>query len=518
MEFVLLCNGGVSKEWQCRSIKQLVDHGHSCKLIISNEGNHTSRKPGFLYRAFTRFRLKTELIQNRSISELAELRDAVFIETKPERVKGRDVLSDETLDRIRQAKPDFILRFGFNILTGELLTIAKYGVWSFHHGDELRYRGGPPGFWEVYKGDHTSGLILQRLTEKLDGGIILRKGILQTVRNSYSHNLHQLLLAGINWPAQLADQYEKSPESETSAPSATKAPITTYPTNAQLLVYLLKAPFRSLEQYRKRYFRSEAWRVGTARKTAGEYAIPAEITWEGSGLKYFKADPFPFENGMLFEYFDRRTGKGSILNKAGQTILAGNHHFSYPFVWNENGVLWIIPEQSEAGTTVAYQMHDGEIVDQIQLLDIGLVDPTLVRKDGRLWLFGCDPAFPNAALLLFSADSLSGPWEAHPQNPVKFDVTGSRPGGTPFWDGGNLIRPAQDNAQHYGRRIRLFRITEMSETDYREEEFGTIEPPDGFVGIHTYSITDDTVIFDAKKHTLNPYHTRFRLYQKFRGK
>ena len=27
--------------------------------------------------------------------------------------------------------------------------IARHGVWSYHHGDNRFYRGGPPGFWEV---------------------------------------------------------------------------------------------------------------------------------------------------------------------------------------------------------------------------------------------------------------------------------------------------------------------------------------------------------------------------------
>jgi methionyl-tRNA formyltransferase len=42
-----------------------------------------------------------------------------------------------------------LLRFGFNILSGEILTVARYGVWSYHHGDNDYYRGGPPHFWEL---------------------------------------------------------------------------------------------------------------------------------------------------------------------------------------------------------------------------------------------------------------------------------------------------------------------------------------------------------------------------------
>jgi hypothetical protein len=44
---------------------------------------------------------------------------------------------------------DFILRFAFGIVRGEILLVPRYGVWSFHHDDEMRYRGGSPAFWWV---------------------------------------------------------------------------------------------------------------------------------------------------------------------------------------------------------------------------------------------------------------------------------------------------------------------------------------------------------------------------------
>jgi len=61
-----------------------------------------------------------------------------------------------------------LLRFGFYILRGEILTAAKHGVWSYHHGDSDEYRGGPSGFWEMYERNPLSGVILQVLTDKVD--------------------------------------------------------------------------------------------------------------------------------------------------------------------------------------------------------------------------------------------------------------------------------------------------------------------------------------------------------------
>ena len=68
---------------------------------------------------------------------------------------------------------DVIVRFGFNILLGDILSAATYGVWSYHHGDNNEYRGGPAGFWEMYERNQLTGTILQILTEELDGGQVI---------------------------------------------------------------------------------------------------------------------------------------------------------------------------------------------------------------------------------------------------------------------------------------------------------------------------------------------------------
>jgi len=81
----------------------------------------------------------------------------------------------EDVATINKKDLDFILRFGFNIIRGEILNAARYGVWSFHHDDERKYRGSPPGFWELYYRDPVTGSILQRLTDRLDGGIVLKR-------------------------------------------------------------------------------------------------------------------------------------------------------------------------------------------------------------------------------------------------------------------------------------------------------------------------------------------------------
>jgi len=87
---------------------------------------------------------------------------------------------DDAIETIRSRKLDVLLRFGFNILRGDILQAVQYGVWSFHHGDPDFYRGGPAHFWEMYERNPLSGAVLQILTEDLDAGRMLGKTLFAT--------------------------------------------------------------------------------------------------------------------------------------------------------------------------------------------------------------------------------------------------------------------------------------------------------------------------------------------------
>ncbi|MWG33185.1 methionyl-tRNA formyltransferase-like protein [Halomarina oriensis] len=82
------------------------------------------------------------------------------------------VLPTEVVDTVA-AETDVVVRFGFGIVKGDILTEPDHGVLSFHHGDVRRYRGRPVGVWEYIDGAHEGGVTLQRLTETLDGGAVV---------------------------------------------------------------------------------------------------------------------------------------------------------------------------------------------------------------------------------------------------------------------------------------------------------------------------------------------------------
>src|SRR2546423_10933761 len=95
--------------------------------------------------------------------------------------------SAEDIEKIKALDFDVLIRFGSGIMRGDILRACRFGIISFHHGDNRINRGGPAGFWECYYEWPQRGFIIQRLTEELDAGDVLVRGSYAT-RYYYSLN------------------------------------------------------------------------------------------------------------------------------------------------------------------------------------------------------------------------------------------------------------------------------------------------------------------------------------------
>jgi len=80
--------------------------------------------------------------------------------------------SPETCEQIRARHLDLlVLVSGFGIIREPLLSVCPRGILSYHHGDMRKYRGMPPGLWELYHGERQIGITVQRIAARLDEGI-----------------------------------------------------------------------------------------------------------------------------------------------------------------------------------------------------------------------------------------------------------------------------------------------------------------------------------------------------------
>src|SRR5262249_26521280 len=148
------------------------------------------------------------------------------------------------------------------ILRGGILQCARFGVLSFHHGDNCVNRGGPPGFWEVYHRWTRTGFVVQRLTEELDGGEVLLRGFVPT---QATHLLNRALLYGKSY-FHLRRLLERIAARGELPPAEQQVPYSgrlfVAPRAHQLAAYLLKRVGRTLVgNVRNALKRTERWGV-----------------------------------------------------------------------------------------------------------------------------------------------------------------------------------------------------------------------------------------------------------------
>ena len=77
---------------------------------------------------------------------------------------------EEDLETIKGLNVDVLLDGQSGTFRGGILTVCEFGIISFHHGNDDVNRGGPAGFWEVFNREPSTGFVIQRLPDELDGG------------------------------------------------------------------------------------------------------------------------------------------------------------------------------------------------------------------------------------------------------------------------------------------------------------------------------------------------------------
>jgi len=184
----LLVNSNYVSAWEYVMLERIRESSYAqIDLIIEN--NAEAPKHSLLQKIKIHFKhllfLMFSMIENKlvkvshdafvkkSIDKLCN--DATIIKVVPEQTKFIDRICSEDIEKIKRYNIDVFIRLGFRILKGDILKIAKSGVWSYHHGDNDVNRGRPPGMWEFLEKWDTTGMILQILTEDLDDGKILYK-------------------------------------------------------------------------------------------------------------------------------------------------------------------------------------------------------------------------------------------------------------------------------------------------------------------------------------------------------
>lgn len=527
----VMCLGRTFPAWQAETIRSILEiPGVSIDLLVIPERaadaeGRFARILGdprhLLWNLYNKGIVQRRSKASRPVDLTGELAATPEIRCTPIRVgKYGERLADEDVEAIREHDLDVLLRFSFGILKGAVLESARHGIWSFHHGDERKYRGQPPAFWEMVDRAPVVGAILQRITERLDAGVVLHRGQFGIVDHSYRRTRDELFLAATDFPSIAIRRILNGDTSiVAAAPSETDSPVRRTPGNGTMLGFLMTMARSFLKAQWNGMARASKWTIGVARVPVTsliDKELP-RIDWiaEQGSNRYF-ADPFPDPTGassvVLVEDYDHATHRGVISSididgsQQARVVLDAGVHASYPYLFEDEGVIYCVPETYQARQVRIYRSKafpdDWELAGTI-LDDVPALDPTIIRHDGRWWLF-CTHAgtHSNTKLYAFYSESLLSGWLPHSLNPIKSDISSSRPGGRPFRHEGHLYRPAQDSSSSYGGAIALNRVDELTPTSFRETTVKRIQPPETGsyrAGIHTASGQGDLTVIDGRR-------------------
>lgn len=234
------------------------------------------------------------------------------------------------------------------------------------------------------------------------------------------------------------------------------------------------------------------WRDKSAAWPVANPVITCASASEGGFPSNFVADPFLYIQGDVFYLFfetknsitmqgdigvARSTDKGASWEQLG-IALDEDWHLSYPYVFEYDGNIYMLPEGRAKGQLRLYRAVNFPLEWTLEkiIMKKPLVDSFIIPHDGKYWLFGSDHsgigAEYNAQLEIWYSRSPLGPWRPHKKNPIyNTDKSmGARNGGRPFLFDGYLYRVGQDDGETYGRRVRLFKIEVLTTDNFKEVE------------------------------------------------
>jgi hypothetical protein len=546
LRVALLINSFTVSRWIHDVVQDLrVSKIADVALVIKRESEVGQARPSFLrriarnrsrvlYALYTRldnfiFRAEPDPFTLSDIEPL--LRDCPVLRVTPITTKHSDYFSDADVATIRAYDIDVAVLFGFRILRGRALEIARHGVWSYHHGDNLVNRGVPAGFWEVMECAPVTGSVLQVLNEELDGGRVIYRSYSRTDSQSVARNRRNYYWKSSNFLLRkLRHLYQQGPGALRDASGTDGGPLPyshrlySVPTNSEMVPLLMRFLSRTVRKklgdllWRKQWFM--AYQFG---KSVGDGADePHLVLYRFKPLTpprdRFWADPFPVGVGdryfLFFEELVYSKSKGHIavmeLNQNGPVsapvpVLERDYHLSHPFLFEWEGNHYLLPETADNRTVELYRAVS--FPDQwepagVLLSDVMAVDATIAKLGDRWWMFvniGSECISTSDELHLYFADSPLGPWTPHRRNPVKSDVRSARPAGRVFLWNGQYYRPSQDCSVSYGHAIVLNRIDRIDPDCYLEVGVTSIRPywRPNLVGTHTINSAGGLTVVDG---------------------
>lgn len=481
-----------------------------------------------IYRKLDRslFKCSPDAFEQKDISNILVVDT---LEILPNKNGSYDYVSDKDLMEIEKFKIDVIIKLGFGNLKGDIYKMTKYGIWSYKHGDSKIERGNSLEFWEVIRNRDETVIELQISRDVFSENTLLFKSFSHTSGFSINRNLNNCYWKALSFlPSKIhelfsigEEEFFKKVDDFNKFPLFYSNKLQKSPSNSEVLFNVLSKLLSRVYEYlvSKIYF--DQWIL--------LFNISNNPGISNSLYKFkriippkdrFWADPFIIRrNDKYYIFFEELIYSNIkahisliIMDDNGNytvpvKVLERDYHLSYPFLMEDEGEIYMIPETKSNKTIELYKCTSFPLkweLESILLDQVTAVDTTIIRKDGLYWLFAAMQRNKGASLhdelFLFSSESLnSSKWESHPQNPIVSDVKRARPAGNLFTLNGNLYRPSQNCSKFYGYAMTINQIIELNKTNYKEIVVDTILPDwdKKLIGTHTINSVGNLTVIDA---------------------
>ena len=491
---------------------------NNSKKEIKNKSNYKIKEK-ILYNWYLsyerkRFTPKNNITTNQKFKNLKNINELKLF---PILKNSSYYLSEEEIEKIKKYDLDLIIRLGSNKISGKILTITKFGVWSYYSKNNNFNKIKFASFWEILKNKSITNVNLY-LDDDNSNNKIISKSIISTdplyiIKNNINRNWKniELILNQLHKIHRLNKIEIVENENEE---------LTIIPNNFQIIQFMINHWKKYFQIRRKFRNKIEQWGILFDFNQKVFNSVEKSNKIHAPKDRYY-ADPFIIKKNQEYFVFIEEViyqqEKGHIsyfkIDKNGnynlpEKILENKYHMSYPFIFEFEDNYYMIPETSENKSIDLYKCKkfpDKWEFEKTIIKNINAVDSTLLRKNNKWWLFTSIQfmeSSPNDSLSIFYSDDLfSDKWTPLPKNPVVSDVRKSRSAGKIFELNGEYYRPSQDCAGGYGRGIIFNKIITINESEYQEEEVKLIYPEfdNTIEGIHTFAQCEKLRVLDFKK-------------------
>ena len=415
-------------------------------------------------------------------------------------------------------------------LDAYLQNISKYGIWSYHFGDFKHNLGDLPNFWEVIqKWPETGVSVLMRSNENMKTYVLVTSTSLtdnlsvERGKNSYYWKSSSLI------PRKLDELYNEGeiPFFEkvygtNKHPQFYCKPYYTFPCNSEMIFIMVKFQLNRFLNALKSLVYFDQWILLFKLEPTAEIATqffefkkiipPKDRFWADPHVIYKDNKYYIFIEELIYS---ENKGFISVMEMDEQgninkpvKIIEKSYHLSYPFVFEDNGEYYMVPESKENKDIQLFKCtsfpYEWEL-KKVLMNDVLAADTTILFRNKKYWLFtnmveNNGGSSYDELFLFYSEELVSDKWIPHPKNPIVSDVKNARPAGKLFYFNESLYRPAQNCSGHYGFGMQINEIIHLDENAYEETTVDSIMPgwDKGIISTHTISHENKLTMIDAR--------------------